>query len=313
MNKQIMIALLGFCNKSSQAELYDLEELSDIAVERCKVAADLYHNNNAVILPTGSFGNHFNNSLVPHWQLLRNQLISFGVPANKILTGASSCGTTEDLYNIRYFAEENGITDIIIVTSDFHLDRVRFISYRILQDYEFSLVASKTMCCTEDELRKLEENEKCSLIELKNTWVEIPLYKKGRSFPDIIYEQSLKEHKHYDSVSLAIVSAIIVIAGFNIANSDKLFVVLIPLTFVSLVINYFLLRMYEKCSSYALVGRLIARNIEVAYKTDGYSVSEYRLRNKLKGLSLKMSIRKVVNLVLISQVILIIYCLFSIF
>lgn len=121
-------------------------QLSEIAISRCNVAIDvLAQNPNATILPTGSFGSHFNMTDRAHSSYLRDYLVTHGVEDNQILFGTDSSNTYEDCLCAKKVALDNSYHSLIAVTSEYHSPRVRYILDRIFHDMIFSIEEAKTV------------------------------------------------------------------------------------------------------------------------------------------------------------------------
>ncbi len=119
--------------------------LSSIALERCRLALRIFEQSpQAVILPTGGFGEHFNTAPQPHAAYTRAFFLEQGVPPEHILKGAHSRFTREDAELTKPTVERYGIEDVTVVTSDFHLERVRIIFDRMYDGYVLHYQASET-------------------------------------------------------------------------------------------------------------------------------------------------------------------------
>ena len=117
-----IIILLGAPNDDSG-------NLSSIATERCLEAMKLYKRHRKFgILPTGGFGEHFNRAANPHAHYTRNFLIEKGVPAEDVLEPALSRFTLKDASLSKPIVSRYSVENLIVVTSDFHLERDSFLS-----------------------------------------------------------------------------------------------------------------------------------------------------------------------------------------
>ena len=145
----------------------DTGKLSSLAVERCREALKVYeHRVGFSILPTGGFGEHFNRTAKPHAYYTRNFLLENGVPTKDILEPALSSFTLEDAALSRPIVDRYGIKDLIVVTSDFHLRRVKLIFERTFKGYTLSFRGSKTNL-QQDELSALVAHEEQATARLK--------------------------------------------------------------------------------------------------------------------------------------------------
>jgi uncharacterized SAM-binding protein YcdF (DUF218 family) len=121
MKKKCLIIVLGSPNKEN-GELYS------VAKERCELALQIYRKNSACkIILTGGYGDHFNRSKKPHACYLKSYLLKAGIIREDIIACVESTNTREDASLTKSIVEKNKIEKIIIITSDFHEKRARFI------------------------------------------------------------------------------------------------------------------------------------------------------------------------------------------
>jgi len=140
--------------------------LSSIARERCEKAVQEYWKHpGSKIIPTGGWGAHFNTTDKPHGYYLREYLKAHGIPETDILECVESSSTIEDAKFCRKIAERHGIRELIVVTSDFHAARARFIFEREFPEIPVAISASQTHL-QEEELLKLKAHEKKALAGL---------------------------------------------------------------------------------------------------------------------------------------------------
>ena len=147
--------------------------LSSIAKERCGQALKEFQRSpESRIITTGGWGKHFNTTKRPHGHYLREYLKARGIPDRAFLECAESSNTIEDAKLCRPIVERHGLGKLIVVTSDFHVARARFVFQREFPGVPFEFSASKTEL-PERELRerilhettalaKLEQNSKAS-------------------------------------------------------------------------------------------------------------------------------------------------------
>ena len=147
----------------------DRGELLSVARDRCDRAIREYHRHPGyAILPTGGFGTHFNTTDRPHAFYLREHLLAHGVPQEDILEFAESRNTVEDAALSFPIATKHGIDRAIIVTSDYHADRARYVFERAYADIALVISACPTDEATCDlDLRALVAHEKEALAKLK--------------------------------------------------------------------------------------------------------------------------------------------------
>jgi len=158
--RKLAIVVLGSPNDSEG-------NLSTIAIERCQQALTEYAQNpGAKILPTGGWGEQFNTTNKPHGHYLRQYLTAHGVPEGDILECAESANTIQDAQLARPIVERHGITDLIVVTSDFHVPRAQFLFQREFPNARLTFSASKTIL-PEAEIAKRKQHEDRALARLK--------------------------------------------------------------------------------------------------------------------------------------------------
>ena len=168
MCKQLIpgiIIILGSPN-SEEGELYP------VAKQRCEkgIEVHLKYPGWKIIL-TGGFGEHFNKSAQAHAFYLQKYLMERGVAPEAILDSVMSTNTLEDASLSKQRIVKYKVDDILVVTSDFHYDRARYIFEREYSDtnisVRFSLSDTDESTCGFD-LRSQQEHEKKSLDLLKS-------------------------------------------------------------------------------------------------------------------------------------------------
>jgi uncharacterized SAM-binding protein YcdF (DUF218 family) len=160
-----MIVVLGSPN-SEDGELYS------IATERCELALVEYKKRPGwKILLTGGYGAHFNTTGQPHAAYLRHYLIQRGIPSRAIVEFAESTNTLQDASLSKPIVLKHQLSEIVVITSDYHVDRARYIFEREFADtqvrIEFSVSRTDEQVC-ELDLKALKKHEKEALAKLKN-------------------------------------------------------------------------------------------------------------------------------------------------
>ena len=145
----------------------DRGELLTIARERLDQGIFEYRNNpDFKIIPTGGFGEHFNTTDLPHAHYAKQYLISSGVPTDDILDFAISSYTMEDATASKTICDKFEVTSIVVVTSDFHMERAKLIFDHVYSGYKLSYSSSKTNISSH-QLEALREHEMKSVNQLK--------------------------------------------------------------------------------------------------------------------------------------------------
>jgi len=145
--------------------------LYSIALERCRRALRLHRDNPTwPLLLTGGFGAHFNTTDKPHAYYLRRWLEANAVPPAAFLPFAESRNTLEDAALAKPILLATGARCALIITSDFHADRARFVFEREFGDTGVTLcfVTTETdeAACPLD-LAALKRHEVAALARLR--------------------------------------------------------------------------------------------------------------------------------------------------
>ncbi len=141
--------------------------LGPIALDRIKGCLSIFDPTKHKILCTGGFGAHFNTSPVAHANYLKDFLIQKGVPSTAFLPLAFSSNTVEDAVMSKFILKEVEYKNLLILTSEYHLARVKFIFTEILKDFNlsFNAVIHHSM---DDLLEPLIQHEKLAMEQLKS-------------------------------------------------------------------------------------------------------------------------------------------------
>ena len=136
--------------------------LGPIALDRLLGCLGIFDPTKHKILCTGGFGAHFNTSPVAHANYLKDFLIQKGVPSTAFLPLALSSNTVEDAVMSKSILKEFEYKNLIILTSEYHLARVKFIFTEILNDFNlnFNAVAHHSI---DDVLEPLIQHEKVAM------------------------------------------------------------------------------------------------------------------------------------------------------
>jgi len=137
-------------------------QLSEIARSRLDCVADLYDENKR-ILCTGGWGTHFNVAPKAHAIYAKEYLIKKGIPEQSFLEVAISSNTVEDAVKSKAILSRLDRPRISIITSDFHLDRVRLIFNEILKGFEIQFIGVKSGFLNKEELNSLTSHEQTAI------------------------------------------------------------------------------------------------------------------------------------------------------
>jgi uncharacterized SAM-binding protein YcdF (DUF218 family) len=130
-------------------------------------AKELAHNPGYKILLTGGIGKHFNQTNLPHWYYAKDFLIKeLSVSPDSFLPEViDSTNTVEDIEMAGPIISKYNFCECIIVTSEFHLNRVQYIVEKVL-DVNKKKIKYSYVPDTELEvsvLKELYEHEKQAL------------------------------------------------------------------------------------------------------------------------------------------------------
>ena len=127
----------------------------------------LRQNSGWKILLTGGYGQHFNATSRPHAYYARKFLIERGISADKIVDFAESRDTVDDAIQAAPIVARLGADELLVVTSDFHRERVSYIFKRVFPEQRISFSVSNYLAAcdpgTAAELIAHEERELASL------------------------------------------------------------------------------------------------------------------------------------------------------
>lgn len=134
--------------------------LLPIAISRCEKALSEYKKtDNCKILCTGGFGDHFNVTSSPHGNYIQNHLEKNGVPSSAFLEVALSSFTLEDATLSKPILEKHSINDVILVTSEFHMERAKLVFNHVMPNIKFNYAEANTEV-KKVEFQKLVQHEK---------------------------------------------------------------------------------------------------------------------------------------------------------
>ena len=139
--------------------------LGPIALDRLQGCLSVFDSKKYKILCTGGFGSHFNTSPIAHANYLKDFLIQKGVPSTAFLSLALSSNTVEDAVMSKSILIKTEFKDLVIITSEYHVARVKFIFTEILKDFNLNFNAV-THHSIDDVLEPLIQHEKMAMDQL---------------------------------------------------------------------------------------------------------------------------------------------------
>jgi len=145
--------------------------LSDMAISRLMRGLQEYRQREGYkILCTGGFGEHFNTTDKPHAAYATNYLIQSGLQETDILEIAESKNTAEDAILTKPIVEKHRVKSLIIVSSDFHMKRVKYIFKKVFKGFNLTFYGAKTNF-TDQRYRALKNHEERELKKIKKTGI----------------------------------------------------------------------------------------------------------------------------------------------
>jgi len=150
MKNEILI-ILGSPNSPSG-------ELSDISISRLDYCEKIFRNG-TFVLCTGGWGEHFNMSKNSHASYAKAYLIKKGLSERVFLELALSKNTVDDAVKIKSILSNLINIKLTIITSDYHLERVRLVFKEILSNYTMKFVGVESNLDREN-YNSLVEHEK---------------------------------------------------------------------------------------------------------------------------------------------------------
>jgi len=144
--------------------------LSSIAENRLDLCFKMFSKGD-LILCTGGWGKHFNTSNLPHSYYAKEYLLKKGISESNFLESAISNNTVDDAVKIKEIISKHKKLKLLIITSDFHLNRTKLIFKEVLKEYTLEFVAAENNL-PRHQLKKIIEHEKKSI----NKIIENGLY-----------------------------------------------------------------------------------------------------------------------------------------
>jgi len=122
-----------------------------------------FYTENKKILCTGGWGNHFNTSPLAHAVYSKAYLRKKGIPEHAFIELALSANTVEDAVKSKIILSRLDNPGITIITSDFHLERVKLIFNEVLKGFEFQFKAVHSDFLDSKEREKLVAHEQAGI------------------------------------------------------------------------------------------------------------------------------------------------------
>ncbi|WP_294960144.1 YdcF family protein [uncultured Flavobacterium sp.] len=145
----------------------DNGELGATALDRLNSCLKIFNPKEYCILCTGGFGAHFNSTSNPHASYAMNYLMNKGVSEKSFLEFALSANTVEDAVFSKKILENHNLLSAVVITSDYHLERVKLIFDEILALFAIEYIGVKHDI-SDFEREKLIEHEKKAINGILN-------------------------------------------------------------------------------------------------------------------------------------------------
>jgi uncharacterized SAM-binding protein YcdF (DUF218 family) len=117
---------------------------------------------------TGGYGEHFNTTQQPNASYAKKILLDLGVPADHIVEFAESRNTVDDALTSRPIVDRYGAQHLVVVSSDFHLDRVKFVFEQVFPDKQVEFLGAPYLKSrTPEEQERLLAHEARELTSLR--------------------------------------------------------------------------------------------------------------------------------------------------
>ncbi|MEI6142651.1 MAG: YdcF family protein [Mariniphaga sp.] len=146
-------------------------KLGDIAVDRLNYCLQIFDPEKNLILCTGGFGDHFNPTNIPHANYAIDYLMNRGIDKGYFMEIALSSNSVEDAVKAKQvLVNSYSNYSLKIITSDFHLERVKLIFDHILTGFPkeyHGVTHQKPM----EEKERLIQHEKKAIDEIRKNGI----------------------------------------------------------------------------------------------------------------------------------------------
>lgn len=156
--KSHILVTLGAPNSPDGA----LSEISKTRLDYCKVI----FKKGQLILCTGGWGPQFNTAKKPHAAYCREYLIHKGLSEQDFTEIALSKNTVDDAVKIKAILSDFEQVKLTVITSKFHVERVKLIFNEILANYKIDFIGVDGGL-SQTELSALEKHEQQAIAKIK--------------------------------------------------------------------------------------------------------------------------------------------------
>lgn len=143
--------------------------LTEIAISRLEKCIEVVKNKaDYLIILTGGFGSHFNTTNRMYSLYAYEYLINNGIDTDRVSALIPSVDTVEDAtLSYRVIKHLNPLK-IVIITSEFHQERVKYIFGKVYKEFKLEYISS-TYMSDDEAMRQLALTEERELKLLKET------------------------------------------------------------------------------------------------------------------------------------------------
>lgn len=134
-------------------------QLSEIAKNRLELCFETFIEND-LILCTGGWGEHFNTATRPHAHYAQEYLLKKGIPKSCFLEMALSSNTVDDAVKVKTIVSKHHHPQLMVITSDFHLERVQLIFKEILKENQLEFKGAKNSLSKSQLITTVEHEAK---------------------------------------------------------------------------------------------------------------------------------------------------------
>ncbi len=148
----------------------DQGNLSRMALARAKAALSSFKKHPSYkFLLTGGYGKGFNKTNKPHAFYLKKYLQSQGISEASFVEFAESSYTADDAFKALPIVKKYQPKELLIISSDFHMERVKYIFDKVFFGYSLSYLAAAYLDnSSASEVKRLIEHEKKTLEDLQD-------------------------------------------------------------------------------------------------------------------------------------------------
>lgn len=159
MKKEVLI-VLGAPNSPTG-------KLSKISKSRLDCCANLF-SPGKLVLCTGGWGEHFNTSKQAHALYAKRYLLKKGISESSFLGNALSKNSVDDAVKIKPIISGLGNVHLTVITSDYHLDRVKLIFEEVLKGFEIDYIGAPNGLNDKDLKPLIDHEQKAISLINKN-------------------------------------------------------------------------------------------------------------------------------------------------